>query len=96
MIETCHLKNVVFFHEILYLINLMFIWPIMRFCGWFDQRDFIMDLAYSFRPLLELLRLKFEFEFMKYFKFDVSKILLSFYLSSLLEFAWHKTLESFI
>ena len=57
----------------------------MIFCGWFDRRDFSMDLTDSSQSLLELLRLKFEFAFIKYSKFDVSKILLSFCFSSLLE-----------
>ena len=46
----------------------------MVFCGWFDRRDFSMDLTDSSQSLLEQLRLKFEFAFIKYSKFDVSKI----------------------
>ena len=58
----------------------------MIFCGWFDRRDFSMDLKDSLQSLLELLRPKFEFAFIKYLKFDVSRIL-SFCFSSLLESA---------
>ena len=47
----------------------------MIFCGWFDRRDFSMDLKDSLQSLLELLRPKFEFAFIKYSKFDVSRIL---------------------
>ena len=47
----------------------------MIFCGWFDRRDFSMDLTGSLQSLLELLKLKFEFSFIKYSKFDVSKII---------------------
>ena len=47
----------------------------MIFCGWFDRRDFSMDLTDSLQSLLKLLKLKFEFAFIKYSKFDVSKIL---------------------
>ena len=58
----------------------------MIFCGWFDRRDFSMDLKDSLQSLLELLRPKFEFAFIKYLKFDVSRIL-SFCFSSPLESA---------
>ena len=44
----------------------------MIFCGWFDRRDFSMDLTDFLQSLLELLRLKFEFAFIKYSKVDVS------------------------
>ena len=64
----------------------------MIFCGWFDRRDFSMDVTDSLQSLLELLRLKFEFAFIKYSKFDVSKIL-SFYFSTLLESALHQNLR---
>ena len=65
----------------------------MIFCGWFDRRDFSMDLKDSLQSLLELLRPKFEFAFIKYSKFDVSRILLSFCFSSLLESALHQNLR---
>ena len=61
--------------------------------GWFDRRDFSMDLTDSLQSLLELLKLKFEFAFIKYSKFDVSKILLSFCFSYLLESALHQSLR---
>ena len=64
----------------------------MIFCGWFDRRDFSMDLTGSLQSLLELLKLKFEFSFIKYSKFDVSKII-SFCFSSLLESALHQNLR---
>ena len=44
----------------------------MIFRGWFDRRDFSMDLTDFLQSLLELLRLKFEFAFIKYSKVDVS------------------------
>ena len=60
--------------------------------GWFDRRDFGMDAMDSLQSLLELLlRLKFEFAFIKYSKFDVSKI--SFCLGTLLESALHQDLR---
>ena len=62
----------------------------MIFCGWFNRTDFSMDLTDSLQSLLELLKLKFEFAFIKYLKFDVSKILLSFCFSSLLESGLHQ------
>ena len=65
----------------------------MIFCGWFDRGDFSMDLANSLQSLLELLKFKSEFAFIKYSKFDVSKILLSFCFSSLLESALHQNLR---
>ena len=64
----------------------------MIFCRWFDRRDFSMDLTGSLQSLLELLKLKFEFSFIKYSKFDVSKII-SFCFSSLLESALHQNLR---
>ena len=79
----------------LYLIELMLIWwPIMIFCGWFYRRGFSMDVMDSLQSLLELLRLKFEFAFMKYSKFNVSKIL-SFCFSTLLESTLHQNLRIF-
>ena len=65
----------------------------MIFCGWFDRRDFSMDLTDSLQSLLDLLKLKIEFAFIKYSTFDVSKILLSFCISSLLESALHQNLR---
>ena len=47
----------------------------MIFFGWFDRRDFNMDITDSIESLLELLKLKFEFAFIKYSKYDISKIL---------------------
>ena len=76
----------------LYLIELMLIWPNTIFCGWFDQRNFSMDLTDSLQSLLELLRLKFQFAFIECLKLDVSKMLLSFCFSSLLEIALHQNL----
>ena len=48
-----------------------------------------MDLTDSLQSLFDLLKLKIEFAFIKYSKFDMSKILLSFCISSLLESALH-------
>ena len=76
----------------LYLIELTLIWPIMIFCGWFDGRDLSMVLT-DYLQSLGLLRLKFEFSFINYSKFDFSKILLSFCFSSLLESMLHQTLQ---
>ena len=70
----------------------MLIWPIMIFCGRFDWRDLSMVLTDSLQSL-ELLSLKFEFSFINYSKFDLSKILLSFCFSSLLESMLHQTLQ---
>ena len=64
----------------------------MIFCGWFDRRDFSTDVTDYLQSLLELLRLKFEIVFIKYSKFDVSKIL-SFCFSTLLESALHENLR---
>ena len=51
-----------------------------------------MDVTVSLQSLLELLRLKFEFAFIKYSKFDVSKIL-SFCFSTLLVSVLHQNLR---
>ena len=65
----------------------------MIFCGWFDRRDFSMDLTDSLQSLLKVLKLRFEFVFIKYLKIDVSKISLSFCFSSPLESVLHKNLR---
>ena len=62
----------------------------MIFCGRFHRRAFSMDLKGSLQSLLELP--KFEFAFIKYSKFDVSRILLSFCFSSLLQSALQQNL----
>ena len=51
-----------------------------------------MDLIDSLESLLGLVKLKFEFAFIKYSKFVVSKKVLSFCFSSLLDFALHQNL----
>ena len=46
----------------------------MIFCGWFDRRDFSMDLKDASQSSLELLKLKFEFVFIRdsnYQRFEV-------------------------
>ena len=43
----------------------------MIFFGSFDPRNFSMDYTDSLKSLLELLKFKFEFTFIKYLKFDV-------------------------
>lgn len=65
----------------------------MIFVGWFDQRNFSMDLTDSLQSLLELLNVKFEFAFITNLKFDENKILLSFCFSSQLESALHQNLQ---
>ena len=67
----------------------------MIFCGWFDRKDLSMDFKDSLSSLLELLKLKFEFTFIKNSKFDVRKMLLSFCFSSLLEATLHQNLRIF-
>ena len=52
-----------------------------------------MDLKDPLQSLLKLLKLKFEFAFIKYSKSDVSKILLSFCFSSLSESMLHENLQ---
>ena len=44
----------------------------MIFFGWFDRRDFNMDITDPIESLLELLKLKFEFAFIKYSKYDIN------------------------
>ena len=67
----------------------------MIFCGWFDRKDLSMDFKDSLPSLLELLKLKFEFTFIKNSKFDVRKMLLPFCFSSLLEATLHQNLRIF-
>ena len=76
----------------LYLIELMLIWPNTIFCRWFDRRNFSTDLTDSLQSLLELLRLTFQFAFIKYSKLEVSKMLSLFCFRSLLESALHQNL----
>ena len=71
----------------------MLIWRIMIICGWFDGRDFSMDLTDSLKSLLELIRRKFKFLVIKCSKVDVSKILLSFCFKSLLESPLYQNLQ---
>ena len=52
-----------------------------------------MNFSDFLQSLLELLRRKFEFAFIKYSKFDVSKVSLSFCFSSLLESAFYQNLR---
>ena len=77
----------------LHLIQIMLIWPIVMFFGWFDRRDFSLNFTDFLQSLLELLRRKFEFAFIKYSKFDVSKISSSICFSSLLESAFYQNLR---